>query len=143
MNLVTWKLEDELPSEKGWYAIMRSDGTFCIRGWGNGHWWIPLKDGWMSGIPSGFKWFGPLEPIEWNTPQPTLPSDWQAQHLRQFMHNDGSGLVFGYDKEGIDRMLAAVPTLPEIMRIRGGFRDDYAQGWNDCLDTIEESMEGK
>lgn len=29
-----------------------------------------------------------------------------TEHLRQFQHNDASGLVFGYDKKGIDRMMA-------------------------------------
>ena len=28
------------------------------------------------------------------------------EHLRQFQHNDCSDLVFGYDKKGIDRMMA-------------------------------------
>lgn len=41
-----------------------------------------------------------------------VPANWQAQHLRQYLHNDGSGLVFGYDKDGIDKMLAALPAAP-------------------------------
>lgn len=26
--------------------------------------------------------------------------------LRQYQHNDGSGLVFGYDKDGVDRLFS-------------------------------------
>jgi hypothetical protein len=29
-----------------------------------------------------------------------------TQHLRQYQHNDCSGFVFGYDKTGIDRLVA-------------------------------------
>jgi hypothetical protein len=35
-----------------------------------------------------------------------------AEHLRQFKHNDGSGLVFGYDKDGIDKLFASLNKQP-------------------------------
>lgn len=39
-------------------------------------------------------------------------------HLRQFMHNDGSGFVCGYDKSGVDRLVSflrakATPAVPD------------------------------
>jgi len=64
----TWQGESTEPEESGWYAVRRADGSLCIRAWGNDLWWIPLKDGWLSGLPSGFSWFGPLESIDWDTP---------------------------------------------------------------------------
>jgi hypothetical protein len=64
-----WHPEIEQPSEPGWYAIKRGDGSLCLRAFGKDmQWWIPLKDGWVSGLPSGFKWIGPLQPIDWDTP---------------------------------------------------------------------------
>jgi hypothetical protein len=32
-----------------------------------------------------------------------------TEHLRQFKHNDGSGFVFAYDKDGIDALIASLP----------------------------------
>jgi hypothetical protein len=32
--------------------------------------------------------------------------------LRQYQHNDGSGLVFGYDKDGIDKLFASLSKQP-------------------------------
>jgi|SRR6478736_4125497 len=68
---IEWKNEDVEPAESGWYAVMRADKSLCLRAFGNGLWWIPLKDGWLSGLPPGFKWFGPLMPIDWDTPTKT------------------------------------------------------------------------
>lgn len=70
-----WHSEAETPTQPGWYAIQRIDGSYCLRAWGNGHWWIPLKDGWLSGLPSGFRWLGPLEPLAWETPRADQPKD--------------------------------------------------------------------
>lgn len=64
-----WHDENEVPPSTGWYAVQRADGTLCIRGYGSDLWWIPLTDGWLSGIPAGFKWLGPIAPIEWDTPR--------------------------------------------------------------------------
>lgn len=67
---VQWRGEDELPEGPGWCVVKRADGSLCLRGFGkDGLWWIPLKDGWLSGIPAGFQWFGPVEPIDWDTPR--------------------------------------------------------------------------
>ena len=68
---IEWKNEDVVPEKSGWYAIMRADESLCLRAFGNDIWWIPLKDGWLSGLPPGFKWFGPLMPIDWDTPSKT------------------------------------------------------------------------
>jgi hypothetical protein len=35
-----------------------------------------------------------------------------TEHLRQYQHNDGSGLVFGYDKDGIDKLFASLNKQP-------------------------------
>jgi hypothetical protein len=35
-----------------------------------------------------------------------------TEHLRQYQHNDGSGLVFGYDKDGIDKLFASLSKQP-------------------------------
>jgi len=57
------------PSQPGWYAIKREDGSLCLRAWGNnGGWWIPLKDGWFSGLTGKSQWLGPLAEIDWDTP---------------------------------------------------------------------------
>lgn len=67
-----WHSEDEIPAEPGWFTIKRHDGSLCIRAYGAGHWWIPLKDGWISGLPAGFEWLGPIAPMDWDTPQTAL-----------------------------------------------------------------------
>jgi hypothetical protein len=82
---VAWRQETESPTDKGWYAVMRADGSLCLRAFGQGLWWIPLKDGWLSGLPTGFKWCGPLADIDWMPPQapeaqpaprPSTPAGW-------------------------------------------------------------------
>jgi hypothetical protein len=65
---IKWNPETKAPALSGWCVVMRKDGTLCMRAYGNGLWWIPLADGWLSGIPAGFKWFGPVEEIDWATP---------------------------------------------------------------------------
>lgn len=67
-SCVEWQSENVEPIEEGWYAVQRADGSLCIRAWGDGFWWSPLKDGWLSGLPEGFRWFGPLESLDWETP---------------------------------------------------------------------------
>lgn len=64
-----WRDEDETPKEGGWFAIKREDGSLCLRAWGAGVWWIPLKDGWLSGLPPGFQWIGPVADINWMPPK--------------------------------------------------------------------------
>lgn len=67
-----WFPENDPPINPGWYAVQRKDGSLCLRAFGNGEWWIPLADGWLSGLPTGFRWLGPLEPVEWDTPRTAL-----------------------------------------------------------------------
>lgn len=67
---VAWGDEADDPPAPGWYAIQRADRSLCLRAFGDGLWWIPLRGGWMSGLPAGFRWCGPLEPLDWETPQP-------------------------------------------------------------------------
>jgi hypothetical protein len=47
------------PLRGWWYEVKRADGSLCIRAYGDDLWWIPLPDGWLSGLPEGFKWRGP------------------------------------------------------------------------------------
>lgn len=42
-----WRGKDEIPQAAGWYRVRR-DGDQKVRAFGQGHWWIPLKDGWLS-----------------------------------------------------------------------------------------------
>jgi len=69
--MIDWHDEAEEPTEDGWFTIMRKDGSLCLRAWGAGEWWIPLKNGWFSGLPIGFKWFGPVAPLTWEPPRET------------------------------------------------------------------------
>lgn len=47
-------------------------------------------------------------------PVVAIPVNWKEQALRQYRHNDGSeGLVFAYDFEVINRLLAAAPSSPQ------------------------------
>jgi hypothetical protein len=55
-----WQGQDVEPTAVGWYEVEREDGTTCVRAFGGGSWWIPLKDGWLSGLPPGFRWRGPV-----------------------------------------------------------------------------------
>jgi hypothetical protein len=54
-----------------------------------------------------------------------------AEHLRQFKHNDGSGLVFGYDKDGIDKLFASLNKQPPAEADRAGmfYYDDTDGIW--------------
>lgn len=61
--MTTWHPEQDLPSLRGWYEIERADGSRCVRAYNNGVWWIPLKDGWLAGLPSGFHWREPVAPM--------------------------------------------------------------------------------
>jgi hypothetical protein len=83
-----WNHENIEPTEKGWYTVKRADGSLCIRAWGNDSWWIPLTDGWLSGLPAGFQWLGPIASIDWDTPgvQPSQESaqkGWKALPISQ------------------------------------------------------------
>jgi hypothetical protein len=67
------------PSEPGWYICKpiddRWDGETRYRAWGNGCWWIPLKDGWLSSKMGIYKWIGPVADINGPAPDCTNPID--------------------------------------------------------------------
>ena len=42
-----WRGVNEIPQAAGWYRVRR-EGEAKIRAYGQGHWWIPLIDGWLS-----------------------------------------------------------------------------------------------
>jgi hypothetical protein len=44
---LTWRGPSEVPPSDGWYRVKR-EGDQKVRAFGNGHWWIPLVDGWLS-----------------------------------------------------------------------------------------------
>jgi hypothetical protein len=48
-------------------------------------------------------------------------------YLRQYLHNDGSGLVFAYEKAGVDRLVALLQSrVAESARIESEQLDDAA-----------------
>jgi hypothetical protein len=73
-----------------------------------------------------------------------------AEHLRQFKHNDGSGLVFGYDKDGIDKLFASLNKQPPaesgegVVYQRRRVKDLLTHGtWEEVLPiTYEQNYEG-
>jgi hypothetical protein len=73
-----------------------------------------------------------------------------TEHLRQFQHNDGSGLVFGYDKEGIDKMFASLNKQPQVEAGEGAVyqrrrvKELLTPGtWEEVLPiTYEQNYEG-
>lgn len=44
---IIWRGKDETPQAAGWYRVKR-DGDQKVRAWGQGHWWIPIPNGWLS-----------------------------------------------------------------------------------------------
>jgi phage FluMu protein Com len=62
-----WHSENEQPTDRGWYLCDSIDGRwngeFRYRAWGNGYWWIPLPDGWISAPISLYRWKGPPHDI--------------------------------------------------------------------------------
>jgi hypothetical protein len=63
-------------TERGWYKCWATDdrweGQPRYRGWGNGCWWIPLADGWISS-DHPYTWQGPLADIMGPAPDGTNP----------------------------------------------------------------------
>lgn len=48
-KLAEWRGPSELPQAAAWYLVRRPpDQTEKVRAFGQGHWWIPLPDGWLS-----------------------------------------------------------------------------------------------
>lgn len=72
-----WNSEHLAPTEKGWYECLAVDdrwkGKMCYRAWGNGLWWIPLKDGWLSQHMGIYKWRGPVADVNGPAPDGTNP----------------------------------------------------------------------
>jgi hypothetical protein len=72
-----WHDEHEDPTEKGWYLVDAVDGRFDgerkYRAWGNGSWWIPLADGWLSSPMGLYRWQGPVADIDGPAPDGTNP----------------------------------------------------------------------
>lgn len=74
---IVWHDENQEPTEKGWYLVDavdgRFNGQFKYRAWGNGSWWIPLADGWLSSPMGIYKWHGPVADINGPAPDGTNP----------------------------------------------------------------------
>jgi hypothetical protein len=72
-----WHDAKEEPLERGWYEVVAVDGRFegerRYRAWGNGMWWIPLKDGWLSSPPNLYRWRGPVADVMGPAPDGTNP----------------------------------------------------------------------
>lgn len=52
----------------------------------------------------------------YTAPQPAEQQPGLAEALRQYQHNDGSGLVFGYDKLLVDQYVAGLAEVLEWLR---------------------------
>ena len=69
--------EHEMPKETGWYLVHAVDGRFDgetkYRAWGNGSWWIPLQDGWLSSPIGISRWIGPVADVNGPAPDGTDP----------------------------------------------------------------------
>ena len=75
--------ESESPTEKGWYECWAVDGRWGMlmqyRAWGNGCWWTPLADGWVSSKNGVYKWRGPVADIGGPAPDGTNPGSLRTQ----------------------------------------------------------------
>jgi len=69
---VLWNGAGTDPGEPGWYRVRIFDEPHkpeMIRAWGeNEMWWIPLKDGWITGPLGKYEWIGPISPFEPENP---------------------------------------------------------------------------
>lgn len=76
MNSI-WQNENILPTKPGWYECLAVDdrwkGQTRYRAYGNGSWWIPLDDGWLSQNPGIYKWRGPVADVNGPAPDGTDP----------------------------------------------------------------------
>jgi hypothetical protein len=76
---LAWRPETVSPTAAGWYEVDAIDGRFAdrqgpvYRAWGNGRWWTPLADGWIS-VPDGlYRWRGPVADVNGPAPDGTNP----------------------------------------------------------------------
>ena len=75
--LDVWHDQNVTPTLPGWYEVRTDDGRFdgrtVYRGWGNGAWWIPLADGWLTANEHAYHWRGPVADIDGPAPDGTDP----------------------------------------------------------------------
>jgi len=73
-----WHEATETPTETGWYECLAIDdrwnGEMRYRAWGNGYWWTPLTDGWLSGRDGVYRWRGPVADVNGPAPDGTNPN---------------------------------------------------------------------
>jgi hypothetical protein len=66
------------PTKPGWYECWRKDngwgGEMRYRAWGNGLWWTPLPDGWLSSRNGIYQWRGPVADVSGPAPDGTNPA---------------------------------------------------------------------
>lgn len=69
--------QDVPPTRDGWYLCRAVDsrwgGETRYRAWGNGSWWIPLKDGWLSSNMGIYQWIGPVADVRGPAPSGEHP----------------------------------------------------------------------
>lgn len=74
-----WNDEWTEPTEKGWYLVDAVDGRWNgevrYRAWGEGSWWIPLPDGWMSSPMGLYRWVGPAYDVFGPSPSGDNPAN--------------------------------------------------------------------
>lgn len=67
----------ETPTLPGWYLCQAVDdrwnGEFRYRAWGNGFWWIPLRNSWLSSRDDIYNWDGPFADVHGPAPDGTNP----------------------------------------------------------------------
>lgn len=74
-----WHPETESPTVPGWYEVDATDGRFAdrsgpvYRAWGNGFWWVPLPDGWITAHENLYRWRGPVADVNGPAPDGTDP----------------------------------------------------------------------
>ena len=65
------------PTKPGWYECWALDdrwgGEMRYRAWGNGYWWIPLVDGWITSPMGIYRWRGPVADVNGPAPDGTNP----------------------------------------------------------------------
>lgn len=74
---LSWHEADEEPAEPGWYEVAAMDDRWGpetrYRAWGNGCWWIPLPDGWLTAREKVYRWRGPVADVNGPAPDGTDP----------------------------------------------------------------------
>jgi len=88
---LTWRGPSETPRLDGWYRVKRQ-GDQKVRAFGNGHWWIPLVDGWLSAD----------DVYEWALPR-ILPMDKAAKYSPAIEWKEANKLAGGWEPSQSDR----------------------------------------